>query len=294
MSARDPLGARIVPAAGLVARLTGVTSALMAFLAVFGLALSLAAGGLADRWQDALANTATIRLSAPAPQMAAQTAAVLEVLRTTPGVAAARLMEDAEQRALLEPWFGPDLPLDSLSLPRLIEITQDPGTAFDPLGLRLRLSAEAPGAVLDDHARWRRPLVIAADRLRLLGVISVSLIALGLAGMVTLAAMATLSANAQVIRVLRLVGARDRYIARAFVRRFTWRAFIGAGVGVALGLAALLAIPDTDADSGGQFLTDLGFDGWEWALPLLIPLVAAVVAWAATRLAAFRALRELT
>ncbi|SDX30729.1 cell division protein FtsX [Roseicitreum antarcticum] len=294
MSVRDPLGARIVPAAGLVARLTGVTAALMAFLAVFGLALSLAAGGLADRWQDALANTATIRLSAPAPQIDAQTGAVLEVLRTTPGVAAARVMEDDEQRRLLEPWFGPDLPLDSLTLPRLIEITEAPGTPFDAMGLRLRLTAEAPGAVLDDHARWRRPLVIAADRLRLLGVISVSLIALGLAGMVTLAAMATLAANAQVIMVLRLVGAKDRYIARAFVRRFTWRAFVGALIGVAAGLAALLVLPDTDTAGAGQFLTDLGFDGLEWALPLLIPPVAAGVAWAATRLAAFRALRELT
>lgn len=293
MSGRDPLASRIVPAAGLVARLTGVTAGMMAFLAVFGLALSLAAGGLAERWQDALANTATIRLSAPAPQMDVQTDAVLEVLRTTPGVDEARLLDADEQRRLLAPWLGPDLPLESLTLPRLIEISETPGAPFDAVGLRLRLSAEAPGAVLDDHSRWRRPLVIAAERLRLLGVISVSLITLGLAGMVTLAAMATLSANAQVIRVLRLVGAKDRYIARAFVRRFTWRAFIGACAGVAVAAAALLALPDTDP-AAGQFLTDLVFDGTQWLLPLLIPPVAAVVAWAATRFAAFRALRGMT
>ncbi len=44
----------------------------------------------------------------------------------------------------------------------------DPG--YDADGLRLRLAAEAPGAVLDDHSRWRRPLVAAAGRLRLLGL----------------------------------------------------------------------------------------------------------------------------
>ena len=51
---------------------------------------------------------------------------------------------------------------------------------------------------------------------------------------------AALAANAQVVAVLRLVGATDRYIAEAFIRRFTIRAFIGAGVGVIFGMLAVL------------------------------------------------------
>ena len=51
--------------------------------------------------------------------------------------------------------------------------------------------------------------------------------------MITLAANAALATNAQVIRVLRLIGARDTYIARAFVRRFTLRALSGAAIGTA-------------------------------------------------------------
>ena len=85
--------------------------------------------------------------------------------------------------------------------------------------------------MLDDHTRWRRPLAVAAERLRLLGVLSIVLIGAPMAAMITLAANAALAANAQVIRVLRLVGARDSYIARAFVRRFTLRALAGAAVG---------------------------------------------------------------
>ena len=79
------------------------------------------------------------------------------------------------QRALLEPWFGPDLPLDALPIPRLIAITED-GAGYDGEGLRLRLAAEAPGAVLDDHTRWRRPLTAAAEWLRFFGLASVVLI----------------------------------------------------------------------------------------------------------------------
>lgn len=289
--AGDSQADRTVPPTGFTANLTVFTAGAMAFLVVFALALSLAADRLADRWGDELARTSTLRISAPAEQMAAQTAAAIRLLETTPGVAAARALTADEQRALLEPWFGPGLPIESLPVPQLIEIIEaDDG--FDPTGLRARLQAEVPGAVLDDHTRWREPLIEAAGRLRFLGGVSIVLIALATGAMITLAAQAALSANAQVIRVLRLVGARDAYIARAFVRRFTLRALAGAAVGTGLGMVAVALLPR--ADAAGGFLTGLGFAGAAWLLPLAIPLLAAVIAFWSTRWAAFRALREIT
>ncbi len=286
----DTQADRVVPPSGFTATLTLFTAAAMAFLAVFALALSLATGRLADRWSNELARTATVRISAPEGQMAAQTEAALRVLETTTGVARARALDDAEQAALLEPWFGPDLPLDQLPIPRLIEVTETEA-GFDVQGLRLRLAAEVPGAVLDDHTRWRRPLVQAASRLRLLGWLSLALIGAAMAAMITLAAQAALAANAQVITVLRLVGAQDDFIARAFVRRFAVRGLGGAAIGTVLGCLAILALPSARIEGG--FLTGLGFQGWHWLLPLLIPPLAGLVAFAATRAAARRRLEKM-
>jgi len=263
----------------------------MAFLAVFAMALSLATDRLADRWGEELARSSTLRISAPQGQIQAQTEAALRVLETTPGIASARALSDDEQRTLLEPWFGPDLPVERLPIPRLIEIIED-GDGFDAEGLRLRLAAEAPGAVLDDHTRWRRPLVKAASRLRLLGWLALVLIGGAMAAMITLAANAALAANAQVITVLRLVGAQDAYIAQAFVRRFTVRGLLGATVGTVAGCLATLTLPSTDI--AGGFLTGLGFVGWHWLWPLLIPVMAAAVAFLSTRAAARRTLRSMS
>lgn len=281
---------RVVPPTGFTANLTVLTAAAMAFLAVFALALSLASGRLAERWSEALARSATIRISAPPDQMEAQTGAVLAALATTPGIAGYRPLDDAEMRDLLAPWFGPDLPVETLPLPRLIELTET-AEGLDAEGLRLRLAAEAPGATFDDHTRWRQPLVAAAGKLRLLGWLSLALIGGAMAGMITLAAQAALAANRQVIRTLRLVGARDAFIARAFVNRFTQRGFMGAALGTALGMGAVALLPA--ADAAGGFLTGLGFEGWGWAGPLALPPLAAVVAYAATRAAALRMLRGI-
>ena len=281
---------RVVPPSGYTARLTSFTAGAMAFLAVFALALALATGRLADRWSAELAHTATIRISAPQGQMEVQSQAALAVLKTTPGVKSARVLSTKEQRKLLEPWFGPDLPLDDLPIPRLIEVVED-GNGPDVEGLRLRLAAEAPGAIFDDHTRWRKPLIDAAMRLRLLAGFSIALIALSTASLITLAANAALSANATVIGVLRLVGAKDSYIARAFVRRFTIRALVGACAGTVVAVIAVSLLPSPAAE--GAFLTGLGFRSWHWALPFLIPLLSAVVAFWATRAAAFRTLKRV-
>ena len=282
---------RVVPPSGAPATLTSFTAGAMTFLAVFALALSLASGRLAERWASALDRTATIRISAPDDQIARQTKAVLDVLATTPGIESARAQSPDEQRKLLEPWFGPDLPLTDLPLPQLIEVIEAP-EGYDSEGLKQRLAAEAPGAVLDDHTRWRKPMAEAASRLRLLGYLSILLIGAAMAAMITLAANAALSANAQVIKVLRLVGAKDSYIARAFVRRFTLRAAAGSAVGALAGTIGVALLPAQDA--AGGFLTGLGFTGAGWLLPFTLPLLAGAVAFVATRVAAFTTLRRLT
>lgn len=291
MLVRDKRADRVVPPSGYTAQLTLFVSGAMAFLAVFALALSLASGRLADRWASELAGAATLRINAPADQLAAQTEAALTVLAQTPGVASARALTAEEQVALLSPWFGPDLPIDTLPVPQLIEIIEgEPG--LDAAGLRLRLGAEVPGAVLDDHSRWREPLVEAANSLRRLGWVSILLIGGATAAMITLAANASLAANAQIIEVLRLIGARDRFIASAFVRRFTYRAFFGALVGVLFGMTGVLLLPEASIEGG--FLTGLGFQGVGWLLPALIPLLGAAVAFLATWTAAARKLKELS
>jgi len=282
---------RVVPATGFTATLTTLTAAAMAFLIVFALSLSFAADRLAARWATALEGTATIRISAPQDQLAIQVERSLAILSETAGIETARALNIEEQQALLAPWFGPDIPLADLPVPKLIAITEMDG-GFDAQGLRLRLAAEVPGAVLDDHMRWRKPLVRAAQRLTRLGAFSILIIALASGAMVMLAARAALAANAQVIAVLRLIGATDTYIVAAFVRRFAMRAFVGSCLGVVGGGLILLFLPSETTTA--SILTGLRLQGVDWIWLFMIPPALAAVAFIATRFAANRVLGELS
>lgn len=285
-SSRD----RVVPPTGFTAGLTTFTSAAMAFLVVFALSLALAADRLSDRWSAALAGGATLRIAAPVEQMDAQLAQAVKVLKTTPGISEARVIPIDEQQSLLEPWFGPDLPMDALALPRLIDIRED-NIGYDAQGLRLRLAAEVPGAVLDDHSRWQRPLLKAAQRVWALGLFAIVLMAATSAAMIMLATRAAMAANAQVVAVLRLIGAQDSYIASAFVRRFTLRAFMGAGLGTAAGGLAVYLLPSKTDQA--MILSGLSFQQLEWLWLLSLPPFIALVAFFATRQSTRRELRRL-
>ncbi len=289
MTRAPSLAARLAPGRRGPAAAAGCVAATLAFFATLALALALASGRLADEWSAELAGAATLQVDAAGEAVETQTRAALEVLRTTPGVLSVRIIEVDEQRALLAPWFGAEAALDALPLPLLIEVQADRET-LDRDALTARLAAEAPGAVYDDHAAWRAPLVASAHRLRAFGLAAFAALALVLGATTAVAATAAVAGAGPAIRTLRLVGARDALIGSAYTRRVSFHAAVGALVGAALGAALAALLPA--GDEAGFFLIGIRFVGWQWLAPLLAAAVFAGTGWVAARIAARRALRK--
>jgi cell division transport system permease protein len=285
----DPAAAGLLPPGRLATVPVGCLAALLAFLAVLALALMLAAGRLAATWQGELADAATLQIFAPEAQIEEQARAALDVLRTTPGVRSVRMVDLAEQERLLEPWLGPDVPVESLPLPVMVEVEAD-RAELDAASLALRLQAEAPGAIYDDHAAWRQPLIATAGRVRLFAAACLGLAALALGLVVGVAASGELARSGGTVGTLRLVGARDRLIRKALTRRPVLGALAGAVAGTAAGAALVATLPR--GSEQGFFLAGIGLAGWQWLLPLLVPAAAGAVAWAAAALVARRGLRR--
>jgi cell division transport system permease protein len=269
----------------------GFVSVVMSFFAVLVLALALASGGLATSWQKSLADTATLQIIDDGTySIEEQARAALNVLRSTPGIEGVRMIGVEEQRALLEPWLGPDVAMDNLPLPLLVEVSTD-RSRLNVEGLKLRLAGEVPAATFDDHGALRSSLVVTATRLRIFAFVCLALLTGALALVLGLAAQAAVAANGQVIRTLRLVGAHDGFIVDVFTRRFVSQAFVWGGFGTLLGAGLIAVLPS--ASEPGFFLVGIGLQGWHWLLLFLIPMAVALAAWAATRLTVRRWLARL-
>ena len=244
----NPEHLRVVPNTGVTKWLTTFTAGAMSFLAVVGLAFSLICSDLSNEWGQSLKNS-SIRLSASTDLLEKQTNMALAILEQTSGVESARLVGIGAKKKLLEPWLGVDFPLESIAMPALIEI-RETEAGVDYEGLRLRLSAELPSAILDNHSEWRRPIEVVSKLVSQLGMFTVILIILSSISMVTMASNAALAANVKVLRVLRLVGAFDTFIVTAFVRIFTLRVFWGSLTGTICAGLVLFLIPTFSENLG--------------------------------------------
>ena len=271
----------VVPRSGWAAALITLAAMAMSFLAILTLAAGMAADRLAQSWRSDLAGVATVRVTAPPEAMEARITDALVVLGGASGIVAARVLSDAEHQALLEPWLGAGDWLADLPVPRLIEV-EIAGDGPDPAALQAQLDQAAPGALYDGNAAWRGPLLRAATALKRLAWAATALVALAAAGMVALAARATLAGNAEVVRVIRLIGGEDGFIEGAFVRRLTARAALGGLAGALIGCGALALMPELAP--GTALAVSLGPDREGWAVLLAgVPAAIALIAWATAR-----------
>jgi cell division transport system permease protein len=227
----------------------------------------------------------SLTLQLPADTSAARTEMALAVLRQTPGITGARLLDPAETKRLLEPWLGPSVPLDQLPLPRLVDLRIDPNAAIDFAALRQKLTSVAPGAELEE-----RP---AGDDRQATARHAVEVLAFGLGVLALLGVMSLvlfiwdhLLRHQQAIVLLHRLGADDGDIAVPFQTQALLLGLLGGGSGALGGALILLAV-------GGAALS-LHFTDWRvWVVTVGVALATALIATAAARVMVLRRLARM-
>ena len=278
-------------------RLLPLLVAAMAFLAALALAGAFAAAALAQHWQGGAAAVMTVQVPQPFGAAANGTArrvdAVLTALRSQDGIAAARMVPDAELTELLRPWLGDGPGAVALDLPAVIEVRLA-GAA--PPGLAERLNAAAPGTLTEAQDVWVRRLGALARSLQACAGLAVALVGFVAVAVVAVATRAGLASRRDAIEIVHGLGATRGYIASRFARRATMLATSGGALGAAAALPVLaglagLARPFTGQD-GPASLADALPAGLWLTLPLL-PIAAACIGWLTAQGTVRRWLRRL-
>ena len=157
------------------------------------------------------------------------------------------------------------------------------------------LSEAGYDSAVDEHADWagdvRRVLAIT----RLIALTAVALLASTAVAVIAFATHAALLARRDIVDVLHLSGARDRFIASLFERRF-WVLGLRAGsVGALLALGAAAAAIFAAKAHGGHagLLPELSLDYLDLVVLVLTPVIAGLAARIAARVTVIRALKSM-
>jgi len=264
----------------------------LCFLAALATLSAKSTYGAARSWTAEVEGELTVSLP-DADRRGAESARKL--IETTEGVKEARLLSKAEIDALLEPNFGSRGLPESLPLPQLIAVTAEPDAQLVGPTLERRLTEAGFANAVDEHADWagdvRRMLSIA----RLVALTAVALLASTAIAVIAFATHAALLARRDIVDVLHLAGARDRYIAGLFERRF-WLLGLRAGaVGALLALGAAAAMIFAVHSSGARtgLLPELSLDFQDLLILVLTPVIAGLAARIAARMTVIRSLKSV-
>lgn len=207
----------------------------------------------------------------------------------------ARLLSQDEVEILLEPSLGPGGLPEGLPIPMLMVVQADMAVG-DPSPEIKRLLAEAgiDGDVAG-NAGYADNVRGALGVLRLVALSIVALLSATAIAVIAFATHAALLARRDIVDVLHLSGAEDRYIAALFERRF-WILALQAGLGGAVAALMVTAlIVFTGSGSQGveaQLLPRLSLDFWDIVILLVTPIAAGLAARVAARLTVLNSLKE--
>nr|WP_294520811.1 FtsX-like permease family protein [uncultured Rhodopila sp.] len=289
-------------------RMLPLLVAAMAFLAALAMAGWFGSAALARHWQEGAGAALTVQVPQPADRPAqgeatrggTRLASVLALLTGTPGVASAHALTDQELTDLLKPWLGAGAGRVAIPIPAVIAVHLTNAVMdLDPLAGRV--SAVAPGTVIEDHGVWIRRLSVLARSLQACAGLALLMVAGVAAAVIAVATRAGLAARREAIEIVHGLGATDRYIAGRFAARATMLAAVGAALGAVVALPVLLTLGRMAApfagppnDSGMPLqdaLATLPPALW-FALPCL-PVGAAAIGFVTAQSAVRRWLRRL-
>ena len=171
------------------------------------------------------------------------------------GIAHANAVSLADSSKMLEPWLGQSNVLASLPVPRLIAIEINRSSPPDLAALRADLAKDYPGVTIDDHRHWQRQIRTVTRSFALAGLAILLLVAAATTAIIISATRSAMASNREIIEVLHLVGATDRYIAREFEKHFL-RLGVRAGlVGAACAMGVFLSMSAVMELVGGGDVT---------------------------------------
>ena len=267
----------------------------MIYLSGVAIAGAIALNGLVGTWSSGLSGALTIQIPIGSKPETAKRQAdrVLGMVRKTSGVTRARLLQRAEVVRLVRPWLGDDPGAGDLPLPILIDVRTSPDVKVDTGALTAKVAKVAPGAMVENHARWAGRLVGFARSIWAVALIIVALIGVATVVTVVFTTRTGLRIHRRVISLLHLIGAHDRYIARQFERQALWLSLRGAVIGVLFAVGTVFGISYLAGKVNLLQTSGAIFTPLQWAIFAAVPVVAALVALMTARMTVLRTLRRM-
>ncbi len=216
---------------------------IMVFLAVLCCSLAISLEKALTKWENSITGSITIQIMPSEKELENKNEFMKNLenlvtsLKGTPGIRNARMLDETEIKALLEPWFGTNELINDLPIPMVIDVTLADDIAIDLAVLKSLVSYNSESASIDIHQAWLKHLTNLISSVKMLAFVILIIILSSTIALVIYATTTNVALHKKVIDLLHLIGAKDNYIAS----QISFKAFVLSLKGAVVGF--LIVIP---------------------------------------------------
>lgn len=207
----------------------------------------------------------------------------------------ARVLSREEITELLEPSLGAGGVPAGLPLPIIMAVQADTASGDPTEAIEVQMKRAGIEGDVAGNAGYSATVGATLGTMRLVALSIVALLSATAIAVIAFATHAALLARKDIVDVLHLSGAEDRFIAGLFESRF-WNLALRAGAGGAIAALMITALIVFTGSGGGaaqaQLMPKLSIDFWDGIILLVTPIVAGLAARIAARLTVTASLKE--
>lgn len=273
-------------------------SMLMIFIASLTIAGGLTAYRGLSNWNNDVSGAMTVQIPTTDDKgnpigdlVNEQIEKALTVLRTSPGVMGAKVLDAEQMNRLMMPWVGENADIAGLPLPKVIDVTIDPQNPPILNQLSQELTDQVPSAVLDTHRIWLDNLIAMANGFMKLTVFILALLILTTAFTVIYSSRTGLGVHKKVIRLIHMMGANDLYIAWQYAYRVFKLTLLGGLFGLLLSMPIIFGVGYFFQTLGGHF--DISMHPVDIGILVSLPILFAVLAFMTTLQTVLKSLKRM-
>ena len=259
--------------------------AIMSFSIMLIAASGLALASTASLMSNAIESRYTLQV----PGGATNLDALVQAVRSTPGVTSVQAVPESDMRQTLERWLGPAAKSADLPVPALIDF--DAGAATNLDALHQRAAVIAPGASIVAHRYSVGPLLHSLELLQWVAFGLVVLLSFAASAAVVLAARGALDTHRFTIEVMHGIGATDLQVTHLFQRKILIDALVGSLAG-AFAAAIVLLLLASGAALAGELTGGATLGLVDLLVLAVLPFALTVLATWVARTAVLRSLRK--
>jgi len=218
---------------------------------------------------------------------------IVSFLERYPHVEQVSVLSDSELRYLLEPWLGNNVDIELLPIPKLLDVKINNAKKFDYKELTIRLSEVSAQASINDHNLWLSRLLKFINSLKMLALTVLLLVALASVTAIIYAAQTSLNIHRDIISILHVIGATDKYIALNYVKQISKTSIVAGITGTLIAVPAIMIVGSMAKGIEAGFFNSVTFGLEDWLSIFLLPVATSILVAVTAYLTIVKTLRNM-